>query len=556
MKAEQAWPTHLTADFAAAAVRLATVMQSHAQYLLFGCVELYPHEIPLPPSNIDPLTKHIGGATLVSGVTVMPVAHALAWYESALAGALKIPGIRAEVNVITPPLAPEPALGRLVFPSDLPFATRWHGGPRLHHLVPLDDGNPSVAWLTPASKSDHRDKAREWLADNLGFDLLAYDEFLFSLVLLVPNPLARSFATFIREGLPTGGERLGVSVTPRRGVSPAALRVRVREERTEGTSLILDCPLDPLGLAEIDLPEPCYRTGLELLSADRGLLGIMGPAQFFRGRVSVHSEVISPKGTIDVPARRKGASPAAYPIHARSRDTAIAPGKAVPSNVQSRLIDLQSRRLTRSGKSRPDGFWQGSDGEERIFIGDRPNAVALIRSLVARAQRRAVFVDPYFNHIDVREFALATQFQGVEVHALIGRGDQLWSRPDGREDEGPIAGDLFADDLRTLADELKPLSIALPDIRLMGDAARSYHDRFLVIDDSVWHFGHSFNQVGESDVSMATRLRYPDPIRDLILEDINRATLFLDGWPLLKAARQQTAQDPLREGHDPDCHDL
>ncbi len=73
----------------------------------------------------------------------------------------------------------------------------------------------------------------------------------------------------------------------------------------------------------------------------------------------------------------------------------------------------------------------------------------------------------------------------------------------------------------------------------MGDKARTYHDRFLVIDDVFWHVGHSFNQLGQSEVSMATQLRYPDEIRDWITEDIGRATPFVEGWPVLKAQRRR-----------------
>ena len=219
---------------------------------------------------------------------------------------------------------------------------------------------------------------------------------------------------------------------------------------------------------------------------------IEGPARFFRS-VAVRTEVLASKGTVEVPGRKKGVAPATYPIPTRDRDTAFGVGKPVPPSAESRLIELQSRRLTRSGEARPEGFWRGADGEEQVFIGDRPKAVSFVRNLVARAQKIAVFVDPYFNHIDVREFALATQYRDVAVHALVGRGENLWSKPGGLESDGPVAGDLFADDLLALAETLKPAALPLPDVRLMGDGARTYHDRFLVIDDLVWHFGHSVN---------------------------------------------------------------
>jgi hypothetical protein len=139
MSAEQIWPDHLTADFAAAAVRLTTAMSPSGQHLLFGCVELFPHKIPLPPSHIPPRTKRIGETTLVCGITVMPVSEALEWYESALEGAVRIPGITHRVTATTNTLAPEPPLGRLVVSSDLPFEARWHSGLRLMSIPRQSD---------------------------------------------------------------------------------------------------------------------------------------------------------------------------------------------------------------------------------------------------------------------------------------------------------------------------------------------------------------------------------------------------------------------------------
>jgi hypothetical protein len=72
----------------------------------------------------------------------------------------------------------------------------------------------------------------------------------------------------------------------------------------------------------------------------------------------------------------------------------------------------------------------------------------------------------------------------------------------------------------------------------MGDTARVYHDRFLVVDDVVWHFGHSFNRVGSGEVSMAARLLHPEEMRTLVLEDIGSASSFLTAWPKLKSRRQ------------------
>jgi hypothetical protein len=103
--------------------------------------------------------------------------------------------------------------------------------------------------------------------------------------------------------------------------------------------------------------------------------------------------------------------------------------------------------------------------------------------------------------------------------------------------DGQLVGDVFAEDLQALAEELAGSHHRVPDVYLLGGPARNYHDRFLVVDDFVWHFGLSFNQVGEAALSMATRLRQPNAVRDLILEDLARAELFTSTWPDLKAAR-------------------
>jgi hypothetical protein len=92
--------------------------------------------------------------------------------------------------------------------------------------------------------------------------------------------------------------------------------------------------------------------------------------------------------------------------------------------------------------------------------------------------------------------------------------------------------------LEKLNAELEAAGRKVPSILLMGGTvARTYHDRFLVVDDVVWHFGHSFNRVGGPDLSVATRLLHPEEMGALIEEDILNASSFLTTWPTLKALR-------------------
>jgi hypothetical protein len=101
-----------------------------------------------------------------------------------------------------------------------------------------------------------------------------------------------------------------------------------------------------------------------------------------------------------------------------------------------------------------------------------------------------------------------------------------------------FAGDIFAADLQALNADLQSRQRVAPAVLLMDDTARVYHDRFLVVDDVVWHFGHSFNRVASDEVSMAARLLHPEEMRTLILQDIGNAAPFLTAWPTLRMRRQ------------------
>lgn len=537
------WPPTLLTDYNAAAVRLVTLTNAKIQHLLFAYVELYPREIPFPPKSAPRLRTNFRDSTLSITSTVLPVVEALAWYESAIAGNLIVPGISSKIPIATMELSPEPALGRLLISDDLPFSVRWHAGPRVHRLVPMDTYPEPIIELSSGEKDERQTKIREWLADSLGFDLLAYDDCLCGLVLLAPNPVVRGVGTFIKETRPDSSERLAVKAALRQGVLGDTLRVQLREERPGGT-IVLEKRLDPFGMAEFDWPERCERSGLQLICDERGVLTLEPAAHFIRG-ISVSSYSAQPQGQVQVPARGKREPATTYPLPALRVEPAPAPSP--PLSGALRLEYLLTRRRGRTGHRRPDGFVRPIEDDERVLFEDRLGAISFVQRGVRAARERVIFVDPYFDHIDVRRFALMTQYEGVSVSVLTGYGDHLFWSVELPEGGAALAGDVIAAHLSELDTELQVHKRPLPEVLLMGERGRVYHDRFLVIDNVVWHFGHSFNQIGGSEVSMATRLGYPDEIREAICEDIGRANTFLSSWPGLKARRQQRDVPKARE---------
>ena len=530
------WADDLSEDYHVAALRLATLTVGRVQHLLFASIELYPHEIPSPPEAIEWQKKNFGDATLRVSIVVMSIADALIWYDGALSGSVKVPGLLQDVSIATSPFLSEPTFGRLLISNELPFALPWHGGLRIHRLIPTEDLPDPVASLTLARESEKQTKIRAWLDDRLGFDLLAYDDFLGGLVLLAPNPAVRGVGTYIKDILADGSERLGVKAVLRQGIDPSTLRVRLREERPGGIS-ILESGLDQFAMTEFIVPEQTYRLGLELVCDKRGVLSIGTPAHFFRS-FHITTQMTIDQGAVEVPARRRGAPSKTVPLVTVRPEPAQRTPQPIAISGALRLNNLQTRREARTGYGRPDGYFQSIGQDERIFLDNRLDAVSFVQGLVRHAREQVIFVDPYFDEKDVREFALLTLYDGVSVSVLTGGGDNLFREVITSDNKTLFAGDTFAADLQALNADLQAKGRPAPAVLLMDDTARVYHDRFLVVDDVVWHFGHSFNRAGSDEVSMAARLLHPEEMRTLILEDVGNAAPLLTAWPALRMKRQ------------------
>ena len=89
------WPK-VTSDYHGALVRLTTMRAAKARYLLFGYVELFPRDTPVPEgfnAGDRPWTVPNFGGDVTLGVSALPmsVAAALAWYDQAAIGQVTIP---------------------------------------------------------------------------------------------------------------------------------------------------------------------------------------------------------------------------------------------------------------------------------------------------------------------------------------------------------------------------------------------------------------------------------------------------------------------------------
>ena len=132
------WPTIVAGDYSVGVIRLVTLIQARVNHLLFASVKLLPAEMPVPP--LPPgggWWQNFGSDRLCVGRTVLPLADAIAWYETLKQGQAVVPRLAFPVTATR--LAPEPDYdGFTVLWDPPPFSPAWHGRPRLHRLVPME----------------------------------------------------------------------------------------------------------------------------------------------------------------------------------------------------------------------------------------------------------------------------------------------------------------------------------------------------------------------------------------------------------------------------------
>ena len=169
---------------------------------------------------------------------VLPATDAVEWYLACRSGNAVLPDDDGTLkSPATPgphrlallgPLGEHPAWPALLSPPDdtnmLPFAPQWMNLPRSHHLVLPEEADLAALW--PAASE--RERAADWLAGRLHFDLGEYPEYWGSVHLLAPNPVYRKMGSRLHRS-ETGGESVLVRFQPRTGRAVGGLTLLYRE---------------------------------------------------------------------------------------------------------------------------------------------------------------------------------------------------------------------------------------------------------------------------------------------------------------------------------------
>jgi hypothetical protein len=535
------WPK-VTSDYHGALVRLTTMRAAKAQHLLFGYVEFFPRDTPVAEgfnAGDRPWTVPNFGGDVTLGVSALPmsVADALAWYERAAMGQVTIPGA-IPVALNAPRLGAEPALGGFCIGEAVPFAARWHDGPRTHRLVPMEDPPEAVTHLGTCAA------ARAWLADNAGFDPFDFEEWLGSLSLLAPDPLHTGVGHFTMGRKAYGSERAYLQAHRRHfadyPVADAdALNLVLLQRRPSGWAEVLPASFDADGFVTKDSREPSSEVGYAISCPVRGLLRMAEPASRME-QINIGMGVVGTILDVEVPAggRRK---PAARYQTSRVTDTGgVQVGEALPFSGAIRLVQLQEARKDRIRReSAPQCLFGVCGAEKDDLTSDdlqqlRGKAEAYVANLVAGARRRVVFVDPDFGVREFQNYALRVMRDGVEVTVLTGAPHMRRGRAGDTTTDAlgeaptPPPAQPGVQMLQQLEHVQRVLGSGAPEVWVMPSAKKPiFHDRFLVIDDGVWALGPSFNELGER-IGLISLVREPQVVIEAVEQALDRSTRLAD----------------------------
>ena len=508
-----------------AVIRLATLQKQRGQAgrLLFATVSLLPRGRPLPPpmKGIDQWSVGKTGETVFFRRVLLSVQEAVNWYRALGSGDDKSPtpsrneernskydGIKIEISTLTD----DPAWPYLGLPmGDGLFAHlsgRSHPAPfignapaRIHRRFGSQEGFDLML-------AD--DKAAAFVARRLHVDLRLYREYLGSIALVAPDPVLKQIDHFMIPASADKGERIFYRFVPRAGESLDGLKLTTFDEQTHLLTdfSTQDIPAD--GILDIDKGDCIGTYGYVVNHPKHGVLAYSPPYPFLRQIGLNINPILGGGTTVSVPTSESANSPRMEYLASQHSPLAmqslIGDAARIP-NINARIATAASRR----GKIENAKQY----GQRWFPEGSREEAMRFVQSELKRAKSKVMIADPYLAGLQLGQFLYAVNPETTSV-TLLTSGLAFKSK-----EQEPSKTDDFSQRLAQLEKDAKVTAKAYV---LQSSIL---HDRFLVIDDTVWFLGNSLNTLGDK-ASLIVKLPNPDEIIDQLECMLNQAIFFDD----------------------------
>jgi len=438
-----------------------------------------------------------------------------------------------------------------------PFLSKWHQFPRIHHLLSLQF-NLASHWQDPRDRTE----AAEWFVKQLAFDFREHTSLWGSIHLIAPNPVFRDFQYTRGKSTRADFETVAYKVDFRAGKRPHDLMLIVRDDTPSGTGLVKAIPLTS-AYGTFLINREFSLQSIYVTDRWRGLLyGLEG--FYFFGGFSITMQMVTARRVV---RDEQGEPLFTVPVVQGEGTVAEgdAPGSGRPKPQHAAAILRSERSLHRQRRKAHEKY-------ERWFQGDKEAALKLIHKLILTARERVLIVDPYFGVSELR-FALGIAQLNVPIRiltsaevlseivtdecpptlkkirsilnileiqrekiVLIARTTHnitaALSKAIGNQVKqigNNLLGNASAMHGDQLLSAIQAIKNANPlEIKVMTGSKPEVHDRFLLVDDSLWLLGSSLNEFGARGTMIAPII-YPALIESRLDDNWERATS-LEDW--------------------------
>jgi hypothetical protein len=409
-----------------------------------------------------------GGKLLIQRWHV-PVRDGIQWYRACANGSMTVPGKDASKPTVVPlgQLGEDPPWPHVVVEVEQfwEYSEFWGdrpGGSRWHRLLPLTPVDIAIGW-----QAGDFEKARNFLAAEVHIDLLSRSVLMGSCHLRLPNPIYRD----VHQRVGSDRQSVTFDLEPYPNQSLDGLELTIWNQRSWGATSVRRMTLQP-GINALSVPEGVEQVANAVTCKKRGLLKQAGPFGF--ASVGISMNLVSDQRRVETPKGR-------YTVGVVGHSQPMHIGTPRPAGALTRLAADE-------GQQREQKAWSAT--AFRWFDNDSLGGTQAIRDIIQSASKSVDLLDPYFGRCDLLEFALATTKHGLPFRVLTSAdfcsgGDD----PDLRLERG----DALVRTLESVRAQDPRLKI---EIKVMPGQKSPVHDRFLIVDGTVWVLGASLNEFG------------------------------------------------------------
>lgn len=516
----------LKADYRAVVLRLIYAqLQDKTFALVFGIAEFIPIECPIQEAwPTDPANPKLGvfknsQRRVYYRRFVLTVDEFLSWWEQAGKNSLFIPQAPKRIPLTTAKLQHEPHDLSWNLSSQWPYFANTHNG--LSEVLQY-----RTRYWAPAKPTELIAELKILLeAENVQSGLRAlmgdrFDDIQFpwlgSLHAMAPNPIYRSLRTTLHGHGPD--EFIRVQVIPRDGSDISTLRLLVNEVRPTGFGSV---HLEKIEHQDFLLTRPggVDQIAVTVLCEKRGSLEAHSPMNFAK-RINLQFGHVSKELHIQTPVEKSGENKSFIQRLVEYTETQIGED---PSDSHALLACLHASRRAREKKNLASQIGQ------TLFYEQHAKAIEFLGERIKRAQTSVRLLDPYLSAEDFLRFATFAESQNIKYEAVT--AGHFLAKVDREQKEKGLPPERWLSHL--LQSQIQnnygqhfthPIQISV----LTGNPS-PIHDRFLIIDEFVWHLGSSFNSIGKA-ASMVCQVADSELVLGRLKAIVEGRSLSLADW--------------------------